>query len=52
MSLDMFYMPNFSPIFKIYLSIRVKYWFLCLALALTFKYSSMYEFSLVLYAWL
>ena len=50
MSLELFYMPNFSPSFKIKLNIRVKLWSICLDLALTFKSSSIYEFSLVLNA--
>ena len=50
MCLDLFSMTNFNPSFKIQLNIRVLYWSICLALALTFKSSSIYEFSLVLYA--
>ena len=50
MSLDLFYMHNFSPSFKIQLIIRVKYWSICLALFLTLKSSSIYQFILVLYA--
>ena len=48
MSLDLFYMPNFNPNFKIELNMRD--WSIYLALALTFKSSLVYEFCLFLYA--
>ena len=51
-SLVLFYIHSYSPNFKIQLNIRVQYRAMCLALALALKSSSIYEFILVLHAYL